>query len=100
MITKIPVMTEFVVCDLCNRQEGDTVVIRKCELCGKDVCDNCSNMEFIDDDNMLNLCNQCSERVDLIEYRKVFEEINRLKQQIQEKYAQAHDILAEMRKSI
>jgi archaellum biogenesis protein FlaJ (TadC family) len=57
-------------------------------------------MEFIDDDNALNLCNECSERVDLTEYKKVFEEINKLQQQIQEKYAEAHAILAEMRKSI
>jgi hypothetical protein len=100
MIKKIPVMKEFLVCDFCNRQEGDDVDIRKCELCGRDVCNNCSNMEFIDDDNTLNLCNECSERVDLEEYRKLFEEINKLQQQIQEKYVKAHSILAEMRKSI
>lgn len=100
MIKKFPVMMDFLVCDLCNRQEGDTVDIRKCELCGRDICNNCTNMEFIDDDNTLNLCNECSERADLTEYKKVFEEIHRLQQQTQEKYAEAHGILAETRKSM
>jgi hypothetical protein len=57
-------------------------------------------MEFIDDDNALNLCNECSERVDLTEYKKVFEEINKLQQQLKEKYAEGHGILAKMRKPI
>jgi hypothetical protein len=99
MIKELPVMTKFIVCDICGSPESATLDMHKCEICGKDVCDDCVSDEAIGNNEILTLCTECEVKCDLTEYKRVHEEINALKAQLSDKYSEAHDILLRMKQS-
>jgi hypothetical protein len=101
MQKKIPIMMDFIVCDFCNRRENDDLTISKCEICGKDICDECASEECLTEDNdTLTLCKVCTTRFDLTAYRNVYIEISELKEQLNNKHIEAHNILLKYRSEI
>jgi hypothetical protein len=97
MIKELPVMTKFIVCDLCGSVESSNLNMHRCQICGKDACEACVSDEAIIGSETLCLCTECDVKFDLTAYRKVHEEINTLREQLSDKYTEAHIILVAMK---
>jgi len=81
---------EIIVCDICSKDYDDVEDLveatEKCELCGKDVCEDCYfNLKIGDEDGDIEIfsikcCNDCEEetRLDTREDKKVIKEVKEI----------------------
>ena len=81
---------EIIVCDICYNKDDDisdfVEAKEKCELCGKDVCDDCySDLTIGDEDGDINIlslhcCDDCAEETNLNgkEDKKIVKEIREI----------------------
>ena len=96
----IQVEIEIAACDECGRTEDeaeeDGLYFHTCDICGNDLCGDCSMQSVISKNTSTYLCKTC-DKLDIDKYMELLDQLHEHQKKVQELSLQVRDEILKLR---